>query len=1005
MIKCRLFPVPAEAPRRWLGVGLGFTALVALLGLAGCGGGDSSSSEPGVTPSKDAGKDSAPGDAQPDVLATPDAEAGTDAQPEGGDSGQEAGEGGCVPGSAELCNGVDDNCDGNIDEGDPEGGVACDTGEPGACSDGIQHCTGGALVCEGQTQPGDKAEICNGVDDDCNGSVDDGNPGGGAACQTGLDGICATGVEQCVQGVVSCIPDHGPGEVNEICNHLDDDCDGFIDEGVPTQSYYTDDDGDQYGTTASVVDCAPPAGYVAASGDCNDNNPNIHPNAVEICNDSDDNCNGFTDEGVQKPTFYKDNDGDQWGGTTTVLACTAPAGYVADSGDCNDFNNQIYPGAPEVCNDLDDDCNGPIDDGLPQLTMYKDGDGDTFAPPNAASQVKCNVPVGWALEQDVDGDGTPDWDCTDSDTTVYPGAPTVCGDNKDNNCDGYVDRLCYTNCSGTWPFLFTNTAGITSVRPADLNGDGNYEVIVQDSFGFALLNKDGAALYNYSAPVHNYSRSTAILADIDGYDQHGAGIQTLEVLTGNGSHPSFYKLEANSSVTVYTSAEGVYDASRFMARDIDGDGTPEFFTTSWCNGAQGTRVFRFNRTAGTIDHVVDVADPDNTCEYTDGRVLTDLDGDGTMELVFGNGYPYATAPSGWGGNVYAFAFSDLTTLAHQPFCASGTCFDTAIAPLFGGGVGDLFRFGGELRTRATYFETNIDSANNVSQAHSWTFDLAGQVIDGPTAANTTYLGVTDVDRDGTPEDFSDTAYTGLFDVNNDGYPDRVYASGVELRIALWDPSTSAFVENVGSRSPIAASNVVLRGAWDIDADGALEILASDTTGHVYCKSLGQDTWNKASSLPPHFPQYLRTYQWDNFEPNEGGDVNGDGMPDEIVRVPSALTAKGDFYGYLSSATDVDYYLVDAAWGGNICITAPQGYSYSLKVFSFFDRWDNTTHAPGADGAVDGLIWENTGAGTTKCFAGSNVVPYRYGEYRFIIGIENQGGSFTPYWPYWINAAK
>ena len=979
-------------------------SLVALLAL-GCGGSDSSSSDPGVTP----GTDSA-ADAQPDGFVdsgTPDTgkpDSGPEASSDANLPDAQA-DADCVPGAEELCNGVDDNCDGEIDEGDPGGGVDCDTGLDGLCADGVAHCEGGGLVCNANIQPGDQAESCNGVDDDCNGTIDDGDPGGGDTCTTGLDGICSTGLEHCVQGVVSCVPDFGPGEVNELCNDLDDDCDGFIDEGVPTQSYYKDDDQDGYGTTASVEDCAAPAGYAAASGDCNDNNPDIHPNAVEICNDIDDNCNGPADEGVQKPTFYKDNDNDGWGGTTTTLACTAPAGFVADSGDCNDFNNQIYPGAPELCNDLDDDCNGPADDGVPVETIYQDNDGDDFAPPNAASQQKCNVPVGWALAQDVDNDGAPDWDCNDSDTTVFPGAPTVCGDNKDNNCDGYTDRLCFTSCAGTWPFLFANTAGINAATPIDLNGDGNYEVIVQDSFGFAILRNNGAALHDYSAPVHNYSRSRAVVADIDGYDQHAAGIQTLEVLTGNGSHPRFYKLESDSTVSVFESAEGVYDASRFMVRDIDGDGTPEFFTTSWCNGGQGTRVFRYNRSAGTIDHVVDVADPDGTCEYTDGRILTDLDGDGVLELVFGNGYAYPTTPNVWGGHLYAMEFTDLATLVHQPYCDAASCFLTAIPGLFDGSVGDLVRVGNEIRSGQTYFQTNTVNVNNPSEAHYWTFDLGGTLISGPSSSNTNYVGATDVDQDGTAENYSDTAYLGLFDVDGDGYPDRISASGTELRISPWDPATSAFVENVGSRRSIAASAVAVRGAWDINADGNLEVIASDATGHVYCQSLGKDTWNKASSLPPRFSPFLRTYQWDAYEPNEGDDVNNDGIPDAVVRVPSALTAKGDFYGYLSSATDVDYYLVDAAWGGQICVTAPAGLDFSLKVFSFLDRWDNTSHAAAADGLVDGLVWENTGAGSTKCFYGSNVVPNRHGEYRFIIGIEGQAGSHNAYWPYWISAPK
>jgi hypothetical protein len=88
-----------------------------------------------------------------------------------------------------------------------------------------------------------------------------------------------------------------PG-ANEICNGIDDDCDGEIDEGVKT-FYYPDEDRDGYGSIAlSVFQCSPPANYTSIGGDCNDNNSAINPGAAEICgNGIDDNCNDQTDEG------------------------------------------------------------------------------------------------------------------------------------------------------------------------------------------------------------------------------------------------------------------------------------------------------------------------------------------------------------------------------------------------------------------------------------------------------------------------------------------------------------------------------------------------------------------------------------------------------------------------------------------------------------------------------------------------------------------------------------
>lgn len=156
-----------------------------------------------------------------------------------------------------------------------------------------------------------------------------------------------------------------PG-ATEVCNGIDDDCDGQIDEGFSENTYYTDDDGDNYGDPAEVlITCAttPPSGYVSNNTDCNPHNASVHPGAAEICNGIDDDCNGQIDEGTQL-TFYRDADGDGYGFLTiTTQACTAPSGYVSNSTDCNDGNAAIYPGATEVCgNNTDEDCDGLVDE-------------------------------------------------------------------------------------------------------------------------------------------------------------------------------------------------------------------------------------------------------------------------------------------------------------------------------------------------------------------------------------------------------------------------------------------------------------------------------------------------------------------------------------------------------------------------------------------------------------------------------------------------------------------
>jgi hypothetical protein len=130
--------------------------------------------------------------------------------------------------STEVCDGADNDCDSQIDEGNPGGGAACSTGQPGVCAAGTLTCQGGTLSCVPNVQAG--IETCDGLDNDCDGAVDEGNPGGGAACSTGQPGVCAAGTLTCMNGGMSCVPNVSPGA--ELCNDaLDNDCDGSVDEG------------------------------------------------------------------------------------------------------------------------------------------------------------------------------------------------------------------------------------------------------------------------------------------------------------------------------------------------------------------------------------------------------------------------------------------------------------------------------------------------------------------------------------------------------------------------------------------------------------------------------------------------------------------------------------------------------------------------------------------------------------------------------------------------------
>src|SRR5262249_55187569 len=135
--------------------------------------------------------------------------------------------------------------------------------------------------------------------------------------------------------------------------------------GCTPITYYTDADGDGYGdpSTGPYLRCGPQAGLSALGDDCDDSDPLVFPGAVEACNGRDDNCNGQIDEGLAATMTWPDLDGDGYGDAHGVgqLGCSTSA-RAANNLDCDDADPKVYPGAPEICDGKDNDCNGQIDE-------------------------------------------------------------------------------------------------------------------------------------------------------------------------------------------------------------------------------------------------------------------------------------------------------------------------------------------------------------------------------------------------------------------------------------------------------------------------------------------------------------------------------------------------------------------------------------------------------------------------------------------------------------------
>ena len=581
------------------------------------------------------------------------------------------------PGGDEVCDGVDNDCDGHVDEGasggptwyaDVDGDDWGDSAWPVvACvrPGGFASQSGDCDDSNDNIHPG-AYEDCGSVDLNCDGSAD---AGAWDAVAVYADGD-NDGYGDVASELYTCSPeedaartagdcDDGDPGINplalEVCDGADNDCDGDADEGLEGEWFF-DADGDGYGDGKAATACAQPPGFAALDGDCDDGDAGVNPVASELCGDGVDNdCDGAE---LAYYVWYEDVDGDSYGDAASSMeVCDQPDGFVTDDTDCDDADPTTSPGADELCDSRDNNCDGIVDD---NSQWFADADGDGWGDP-ASSIWDCKAPVGYLADAS---------DCDDTDQARAPDNMEIC-DGLDNDCDGVGDGwICgdvsTADADSRWLGEDAyDRAGAAVAWVGDADGDGLDDLLV-GAYGQATGGNGAGAAYlvtdaasagrNDLASAERFTGEVADdtagivvsgAGDIDGdgyadlligardHDERGAAYL---VLGGTGGGPLS---GAEATLLGESSGDG---AGRAVAGagDVDGDGYEDLLIGAYANDAGGVNAgaayLVYGPVTGDVELVGDAAAFEGTEQSWAGWAVAgggDMDGDGLADLAIG----------------------------------------------------------------------------------------------------------------------------------------------------------------------------------------------------------------------------------------------------------------------------------------------------------------------------------------------------------------------------------
>jgi hypothetical protein len=716
------------------------------------------------------------------------------------------------------------------------------------------------------------SEVCDGDDNDCDGDIDDDDSSvsGQTTWYRDLDsdgyGLSTASTDACdqpsdyVTDNTDC--DDTDADINpagaEVCDGADNDCDGDTDADdssvTGTSTYYADGDSDGYGDAANTTtDCSVPSGYVTNDDDCDDASNATYPGASEVCDSQDNDCDSSTDEGAGQ-TWYLDNDSDGFGvNTTTVWICTGPSGYVSNDDDCDDTDSSINPSATETCDGEDDDCDGTIDDGV-GTTFYRDADGDSYGT-SSTSTTSCN--------SSVSGYVTDSSDCDDTDSGISPAAAEVCSDGIDQDCSGSDDSCGWTGTGYDYAAAATsNTVEGESIQVlGDWDSDGNVEIAVGDPYtyydltgtyaggdgGVKIYEWDGTSLSGEAEIEGNYYGQNFGSALKEG-DVDADGVTDLlvgdwYVTSGSQSRVgcSYMFLGPVTAATTYANTADrrfcgdKYDAagSDMAVADLDGDGYDDLIigAMGWTSTAStayigAAFIFHGPLTSKTGESDLETDADDYLYETTSSNAtgaslenIGDMDGDGDDDLMVS-------------GINYAYVIDDITT--------TDTFANEAESTITASSGGSTYVYAVK---QSDGLDHNGDGYNDLVLSGGYGTDV--WVINGPISGAITASSGSDAILDHT---YYTRSVAAAGDVDGDGYED------------VW----------VGSMNDYTARA----------AAGAAYLYYGPLSGTIY--DYDADAYLLGTTVNLNFGRALDADQ----------DINGDGINDVAI---SSTASKGTLY--------------------------------------------------------------------------------------------------------------